>query len=93
MKEIVELIVAALAGGGLWKLVTWRIRKKQLATENAIGDYRKIEDIIDSYINRMSKMSDTIVELEQENLKLRRQLIIHLKEKEDEQPRNTGKNQ
>lgn len=86
MKEIAELVIAAVAGGGLWQLVTWRIRRKKLASDTAVSDYRRMEEIIDSYIGRMSKMSDTIVELEQENLALRRQLITNLQQKDDEQP-------
>jgi len=83
MYEIAKLIIAALAGGGLWQLVTWRIRKKKLRSDAAISDYRQIEDIIDSYIDRMSKLSDEIVKLQEENMNLRRKLIIQIEQKQN----------
>lgn len=91
MYEIIEMVVAALIGGGLWGLVTWRVRKKKLERENAVKDYREFEDIIDSYIDRMSKLSDEIVKLQEENMSLRQQLIVQLEitkqnDNRDEQP-------
>ena len=84
MFEIAKLIIAALAGGGLWQVVTWKLRRRKLANDTATADYRRIEEIIDSYITRMSKMSDTIIELEQENLTLRRQLLVRLNNTEED---------
>jgi len=91
MYEIIEMIVAALIGGGLWGLVTWRVRKKKMERENAVKDYREFEDIIDGYIDRMSKLSDEIVKLQEENMNLRQQLIVQFEitkqnDNRDEQP-------
>lgn len=79
--EIVKIIVAAMVGGGLWGLISWRLKKKKLRTEVAGQQYREMEDIVDSFITQMGDMSDRITKLQQENLQLREEILAQQKEK------------
>ena len=80
--EIIQMIIAAILGGGLWQLVTWRIRKRKLKAEIITHQYRDMEAIVDSYLQRMTDMADKIVELQEENTELQR--LINLKEETNE---------
>lgn len=77
--ELAQMVLAALAGGGLWGLVTWRLRKRQLRGDVATKQYRQMEEIIDSYISKMTELGDKIVKLQRENINLRQEILAQHK--------------
>lgn len=89
-EEIIKMIVAAMAGGGLWQLITWRLRKQKLSNEVATGQYRDFESIIDSYMKKMSAMSEKVIKIQAENVKLREEIEIQ-KARQHDQTSTTAK--
>jgi hypothetical protein len=81
--EIMKMILAAAAGGGAWQIATWKLSRKKLRGDTAAGQYRQMEDIIDSYIAKMSDLSDKIVALKLENIQLRKEIIAQEKQRHD----------
>jgi hypothetical protein len=75
--------VAVLLGGGLWELITWKLKRKKLRGDTAATQYRQMEDIIDSYIQKMSDLSDKIVTLKLENIQLRKEIIAQENQRHD----------
>jgi hypothetical protein len=81
--EIVKMVLAAAAGGGVWQLATWKISRKKMRGDTAAGQYRQMEEIIDSYIAKMTDLSDKIVALKMENIQLRKEIIAQEKQRHD----------
>jgi hypothetical protein len=81
--EIMKTAVAVLLGGGLWELITWKLKRKKLRGDTAATQYRQMEDIIDSYIQKMSDLSDKIVTLKLENIQLRKEIIAQENQRHD----------
>lgn len=81
--EIMKTALVALMGGGVWELITWKLKRKRLRGDTAAVQYRQMEDIIDSYIQKMSDLSDKIVALKMENIHLRKELISQENQRHD----------
>jgi hypothetical protein len=90
-EELIKMIVAALAGGGLWQLITWRLRKRKLSNDVAVDQYRDFESIVDSYMQKMTAMSEKIIKIQTENIKLREEIEIQ-KRQEHERSETTDQN-
>ena len=88
-EELIKMIVAALAGGGLWQLITWRLRKRKLSNSVTTNEYRDFESIVDSYMQKMTSMSEKVIKIQAENVKLREEIEIQ-KAKEHDQSRITA---
>lgn len=84
MEEIIKIVASALVGGGLWQIITWRLRKRKLENDTATEEFKQYEEILDSYLNRLNNMSETIVKLQEANIELRRQLFEQIKTKDNE---------
>lgn len=90
-EELIKMIVAALAGGGLWQLITWRLKKRKLSNQVAADQYRDFEAIVDSYMQKMTAMSEKIIKIQSENIKLREEIEIQ-KQQEHERTEITAQN-